>query len=265
MIISVATTFMKHTLRPHRLVAILSTAGLSASALTYDISIQGTDAIWLAGRTDLLPIPAYTGAVVPGWAFGRHGAGTPEMLPETYPPMLPVWGGALVEVLSQGVGGVSYFNGFGGTQYGPDGNNPTSSLNAIGGISGYMGTEGALVGVFLDDSIPNGAPPATLDFKPAAARDFLNLAPGIGQVFFIGDGLNSGAQFQSFTAPAGATRLFLGIPDGFGFNGNPGAYDDNDGGFRIQLGVVPEGETWAAGALLVAGLASWSWRSRRRA
>lgn len=244
---------------------MLSAAGLAASAAIHDISIKGTDAIWLAGRTDLLPIPAYTGTVVPGWVFGRHAFGTPEMLAETYPPMIPVWGGAQVEVLIAGTGGISFFNGFGGTSYGPDGNDPTSSLNPIGGISGYLGTEGALVGVFLDDNIPNGAPPLTLDFQPFAARDFLNLAPGLGQVFFIGDGLNSAAQFQSFTAPAGATRLFLGIPDGFSFWGDPGAYDDNDGGYRIRLGVVPEGETWAAAAALAAALAGWSWRNRRRA
>jgi hypothetical protein len=31
--------------------------------------------------------------------------------------------------------------------------------------------------------------------------------------------------------------LALGIPDGFGFVGVPGAYDDNDGAYRIIIGV----------------------------
>ena len=61
--------------------------------------------------------------------------------------------------------------------------------------------------------------------------------------------------FQEFIAPTGATRLFLGIPDGFGFVGAPGAYDDNDGSYRVRIGVneipsVPEPST-----LLLLGLA----------
>lgn len=49
--------------------------------------------------------------------------------------------------------------------------------------------------------------------------------------------------FQTFVAPVGATRLFLGIPDGFGFVGLPGAYDDNDGSYEVRIGVneIPTG------------------------
>ncbi|MBT8074679.1 MAG: hypothetical protein HKP21_13355, partial [Xanthomonadales bacterium] len=67
-----------------------------------------------------------------------------------------------------------------------------------------------------------------------------SLTPALGQVFFIGDGFNSVPEAQHFIAPAGATRLFLGIPDGFGFVGQPGAYDDNDGDFEIELDVSLE-------------------------
>jgi hypothetical protein len=56
-------------------------------------------------------------------------------------------------------------------------------------------------------------------------------------VFFIGDGVNSGGDYQEFVAPATATRLFLGIPDGFDFQNEPGAYNDNDGQYRIIVGV----------------------------
>ncbi|MFN5768656.1 MAG: PEP-CTERM sorting domain-containing protein, partial [Pirellulaceae bacterium] len=55
--------------------------------------------------------------------------------------------------------------------------------------------------------------------------------------FYIGDGITSAGVIQTFYAPAGATRLFLGIPDGFGFGGAPGAYDDNDGSYGIRLGI----------------------------
>jgi hypothetical protein len=81
-------------------------------------------------------------------------------------------------------------------------------------------------------------------------------------VFYIGNGLASGGSFKEFIAPGGATRLFLGIPDGFGFVNAPGAYDDNDGAYHIVIGVnqtptVPEPQTYALMALgltLVAGL-----------
>lgn len=58
----------------------------------------------------------------------------------------------------------------------------------------------------------------------------------------VPDGFTSTNVYQQFTAPAGATRLFLGIPDGFGFDDEPGAYDDNDGAYRVRVGIneVPD-------------------------
>jgi hypothetical protein len=146
-----------------------------------------------------------------------------------------------------------------------------SDLSSFGGISGYKGTQGALVGVFLDNNVPNGIAPAALDFGSIGV-DFLFLNPGLGQIFFIGDGLGAGGVRQSFVAPVGATRLFLGIPDGFGFNGTPGAYDDNDGFYQIRLGInedprnpvttsVPEPGTML---LLCSGLAAMGFRARRK-
>ena len=84
-------------------------------------------------------------------------------------------------------------------------------------------------------------PPSTLNFTPSAlGKNFVSLSPEIGQVFFIGDGVTSDNKAQTFIAPTGATRLFLGIPDGFGFDGAPGAYDDNDGAFVVNVTSVPE-------------------------
>lgn len=95
----------------------------------------------------------------------------------------------------------------------------------------------------------------------------LMITPLLGQIFYIGDGKNSADLFQTFIAPTGATRLVLGIPDGFGFNGAPGAYDDNDGSYSIRLGIneiptkVPEPGNLA---LLFMGLTG-IWFGRRRA
>ena len=56
-------------------------------------------------------------------------------------------------------------------------------------------------------------------------------------MFFIGNGVNSSSILQEFIAPTGATRVFLGITDSFGFNGAPGAFDDNDGSYQIRVGI----------------------------
>lgn len=208
----------------------------SARAATFNLTIDGSDAIFLAGRTDL----AIPDASEPWNVLTRHTAPTPEEIQETIPPFISVSSGDIIKVADPTVGGISFFQGFGDPIFGPSGNGSDgSSLNAVGSISGYQGPQGPLVGVFLDNSIPNISPaPATLDFTPSGlGTDFISLSPNLGQVFYIGDGLTSGNQFQEFIAPSGSTRLFLGIPDGFGFVGNPGAYDDNDGSYQISLGV----------------------------
>lgn len=238
-------------------IAVLMWSGTSlVQSAQYTVRIDGTDAIFLAGRTDVEPIPAPTGD--PNlFILLRHGYITPENATETLPPYISVAGGDVVKVSDPAVGGINFYNGFGPPYYGPEGNSPTSDISALGGISGYKGTQGALAGVFLNDSIPSSGPaPVTLDFLSAASRDFASLSPALGQVFFIGDGKNSLDQFQEFEAPAGATRLFLGIPDGFGFVGVPGAYDDNDGYYLITIGVneLPPPVPEAGASVLLLGL-----------
>jgi hypothetical protein len=112
-----------------------------ASAATIELTIDGGDAIWLAGRTDLAIPPANQ-----PWPGGllRHGGPTPEEILETMPPGFAVSPGDVIRVLDPASGGISFFNGFGGTIYGPEGNGVpgSSSITAFGGISGYLGTQG---------------------------------------------------------------------------------------------------------------------------
>lgn len=234
-----------------------ATVGLltsTAFAASYSIQIDGSDAIWLAGRSDLV-IPA---ADQP-WPGGliRHGGPTPEEILETLPPGIGVNAGDVIQALDPAIGGISFFNGFGGTLFGPGGNALSgSSLTSFGGISAYQGPQGPLVGVFLNDDVPDGIAPAGLDFTPVGfGTDFLALSPDLAQVFYIGDGKTSGGVFQSFTAPAGATRLFLGIPDGFNFGGPPGAYDDNDGWYSVRIGVNETPAVPLPGAMWLFGTA----------
>lgn len=247
--------------------AMLMTAEASSAAF-FDVEIGGGDAIFLAGRSDVV-IPAANLPWNTGTFLIRHVAPTPEERLEEVPPFIAVTAGDVIRVLNPAIGGVNFFNGLGPPFFGPGGNGlEGSNLTALGGISGYLGPQGPLAGVFLDDSIPVSGPPATLDFRPSGlGTNFETLSPSLGQVFYIGDGVTSGGDFQTFIAPGGATRLFLGIPDGFGFVGGPGAYDDNDGAYRVRIGVneipppVPEPESLA---LLAAGLALFGCLARRR-
>jgi hypothetical protein len=127
-------------------------------------------------------------------------------------------------------GSVSYA---GGTTSGdnPDGDSAFSMASYGDGLSAPLQIRAnSLVGVFLDDSSPTGSPtPEPLSFASGLA--FSWLAPGIGQIFFIGDGLTSDSnaglfdgEQQSFIVPPGATRLFLGTVDGSGWYNNTGSF-----------------------------------------
>lgn len=229
--------FLKH-ISKLILSIILSGLSLVAFATVIDVNIDGSDAIFLAGRTDLV-IPDAGDPWNTGTHLIRHSTPTPEEIQETLPPWVDVSGGDVIRALDPAVGGVSFYNGYGDPYFGPSGNGlGGSNLTSLDGISGYIGPQGPLAGVFLDDNIPLGAAPGTLDFTLSGLGiDFLTLTPELGQVFYIGDGITSGGDFQQFISPTGATRLFLGIPDGFGFVGSPGAYDDNDGSYRITIGI----------------------------
>jgi hypothetical protein len=243
-----------------------------ASAAVFSVTIDGPDAIFLAGRSDVV-IPAANLPWNTGTFLIRHAGATPEEALEQVPSFINVAGGDVIRVLDPAIGGVNFFNGFGPPYFGPGGNGVNgSNLSALGGISGYRGPQGPLVGVFLDNSIPSAGPaPATLNFDPIISGgigiDFLTLSPLLGQVFYIGDGVTSLNVFQEFHAPVGATRLFLGIPDGFSFVGGPGAYDDNDGSYQVRIGVnqIPTPAPAPGSlALLAAGLAALPWIRRRR-
>jgi hypothetical protein len=272
MLLSRTRTRSRHPIQSAVLAAALTGAAVlagtpAAKASVFDVFVGGGDAIFLAGRTDLAIPPASQpwGDNNPGTEDGmrRHSGPTPEEILESVPPSIAVSGGDVVKVLDPAIGGIEFFNGFGPPFFGPEGAGSLASSNitAFGGISGYRGSQGALTGVFLNDDVPsaaNGAPPPTLDFL-TIGRDFASLSPLLGQVFYIGDGQTAGGAFHEFVAPAGATRLFFGVPDAFSFNGVPGAYDDNDGGYRIRVGVnttptPPAVPLPAPALLLLAGL-----------
>jgi hypothetical protein len=125
---------------------------------------------------------------------------------------------------------------------GPDGNPggcpgklPGGTIDAAGIVSGIASADrvGYIVGVFLSDEAPEGQPPATPNFEEG--YDFARFSPAIAQLFFIGDGRSADGTQQRFDIPAGATRLYLGLADAYGFVGPPGAYGDNEGSLRLVV------------------------------
>lgn len=249
----------------HRLaLAACALAPLAAQALIVDVTVDGTDSVFLAGYTGAAPTALNAVHV-------RHPGGTPENVFETLPPMLTVAAGDVIRLLDPAIGGVNFFNGNGPPFFGPDGGNTSgSNLQSFGGISAYTGPTGPLAGVFLSDADPTGGvAPGSINFvgPGGVGLDFPSLSPALGQVFYIGDGQTGGGVMQTFIAPTGATRLFLGIPDGFGFVGAPGAYDDNDGAYRVRVGIneiprIPEPTTVALLGIALLGIGA---RSRHSA
>ncbi|MDY7050444.1 MAG: Calx-beta domain-containing protein, partial [Microcystis panniformis WG22] len=114
----------------------------------------------------------------------------------------------------------------------PDGGTFVShSLTEENGIGQITAPINSLVAIFLDNNQPNLTPTNnnSLDFSDfgnvANGINYTTLLPELKQVFFIGDGLNNQGVQQSIIVPNGATRLFLGTMDGYGWYNNFGSFD----------------------------------------
>lgn len=117
-----------------------------------------------------------------------------------------------------------------------DGGNETfanTNLTAINGISGVLHEDRTLfvVGVFLGDG--DADEEDQVDLSDADSEE--TQEPGIGEVFFIGDGKSGNGDEQEIVVPDGAETLYLGFADGYAFQGVPGAYGDNSGNVDIEV------------------------------
>jgi len=228
----------------HSVGAVLTAAVLAASsgtafaAATY--SVPGTSNPFLAG--------------MPSGSSCCAGDSTPAESPVFAGA---VSGGELIS-FTDVTGGVSFD---GGTPTdGPNGDAGDrvdtaayeGGLTSINDIAGYNNAPvDALVGVFLNSNLPTtNSAPTELDFTTPTKT------PGLQQVFFIGDG-----SLGSITAPAGATRLFLGTVDGFGWNNNTGAIDVT---VSALAGAAPEPASWALLLIGVGGLGAALRKARSR-
>ena len=175
------------------------------------------------------------------------------------------WGITPGAWLSFSVSGVVTNDNWGHTND-ADGFGSSASESAFSGVRGMSGIKAPnyiyLVGVFLAGTGPPASAPAVLDFV-ISGTGFTSLQPALSQVFFVGDGLtgHGDGSVQTFVAPAGAERLYLGVVDGFTNWGTPCCYNDNTGLFSVSITHSVEGlpsppSTYRSASLLLATLNS---------
>ena len=90
--------FLLRTVVPAGSLAAGVVVGGSANATVFGVTIDGGDAIFLAGRTDVA-IPPASDPWTTGTHLIRHGGPTPEEIQETLPPFIPVGTGDVIRVL----------------------------------------------------------------------------------------------------------------------------------------------------------------------
>jgi hypothetical protein len=197
---------------------------LLLAAVAFATSVVGTvgahATVFVSAQDDIFLAGQTTVPTFPSWQ-------TQTLVPGNGAGLLPVavsvTGGETLHLTASGTADC----GIGCNPSGPGGNPQfgTGSIAPYGNVGAYTGTSGEgfqLVGVFNNSPTP--------------------WAP-----FVIGTG-------GSFLVPLDATTLYLGLPDGFSFQGPPGTYNDNTGGFTVAGVGVPEPATWAVMLVGLAGL-----------
>jgi len=183
-----------------------SIASLTLITSAQVVSVPGTANPWLAGQP-------------PGPPDGG-GDSAPAESPVLAGSVIP---GGTVTWTATGLES----NGPGYPEVGPDGD--LANLSGFGLIDHYFGAENdisdvlnvpidSLMGVFLGPGGPSGPVPTPLDFS-VIGLNYTSLSPTLDQPFYMGDGST-----ESLMVPAGATSLYLGTMDGFGWNNNPGSF-----------------------------------------
>jgi hypothetical protein len=207
---------MKYSLQRLVTTVVLFTA--TSLAAQCPIRVPATATLYLAG--------------MPDGTIASEGAGDPpDVAPGQSPVLAPL---VLLEagrpLTFAASGRVSHcpFGSFCFGLSGPDGALGSLTTHLRGpehGISDIGAPFDSLVGVFLGADPPDTseAPPG-LDFSSPESLDYLVISPQLKQVFFIGDGRTSAGATQQVIVPVGATRLFLGTVDSWGWANNFGSF-----------------------------------------
>lgn len=179
-----------------------------------------------ASRFDRLTlnVPATSSPYLAGMPSGTK-ARVGDSAPQQSPVLVPRTLSYAVAVTFAAVGAVEHTPACPPGCYGPNGGEMARHQNgAEHGISDASAPIDSLVGVFLSDEQPDrGAAPPTLDLDESGGAA-PNLWLQLKQVFFIGNGRSRSGTPRRYLVPARATRLYLGVMDGYEWNNNSGSF-----------------------------------------
>ena len=186
----------------------ISCSAIGSIGTVASANVPGCASPWLAGAPNGSTIPA------------TNGNPTPAVAPDNSPVYFAAKSDTAIRFTStNGTTSWNSVTGSGTSTANADGDATyIAGQAAVNGLNTTYAPLNAMMGVFIDDSAPTSSAMASpMDFSTATSRDFSTLSPGLKQVFFIGDALDSSGQLQTFIAPHGATRLYVGTMDTFGW------------------------------------------------
>lgn len=182
---------------------IWAAAIMSAQSATVAVQVPGTSDPWLAG--------------MPNGSTASCEAGVCDSAPAQSPVLvtgLTITPGATLTFSASGLVSYGANHPFSGPNGGADSSgSPNPVQHDAGdenGISDILTQLSSLVGVFLGPDRP--------DLTPAPPIGGTLPRPALKQVFFVGSS-------QTVVVPQGATRLYLGVMDGYEWSNNPGSFN----------------------------------------